>query len=118
MIGSSVFFEVQYQFGNAAPDHDYLLKLAGDTIFDVACFRLKSVGTIAHTNMRNDKTDEGGEVLSPPEPLGRSRLGCTPLSDRCALCGNAPTVVQIPARDRSVLACRYTLNRPSFTGDL
>ena len=49
MIGSSVFFEVQYQFGNAAPDHDYLLKLAGDTIFDVACFRLKSVGTIAHT---------------------------------------------------------------------
>ncbi|WP_417525656.1 beta strand repeat-containing protein [Marinovum sp.] len=43
VIGSSVFFDVQYEFGNAAPDDEYFLQLAGNQSFDAACFRLKSV---------------------------------------------------------------------------
>ncbi|MGY3670003.1 GEVED domain-containing protein [Marinovum sp. KMM 9989] len=43
VIGSSVFFDVQYQFGNAAPDDEYFLQLAGNISFDAECFRLKSV---------------------------------------------------------------------------
>ncbi|WP_222435290.1 GEVED domain-containing protein [Puniceibacterium confluentis] len=47
VIGNSVFFDVQYQFGNAAPDDEYFLQLAGNTDFDAECFRLKSVEIIS-----------------------------------------------------------------------
>lgn len=47
VIGSSVFFDVQYEFGNAAPDDEYFLQLAGNVSFDAACFRLKSVEIIS-----------------------------------------------------------------------
>lgn len=47
VIGSSVFFDVQYQFGNAAPDDEYFIQLAGNQSFDAACFRLKSVEIIS-----------------------------------------------------------------------